>query len=677
MRTIAKRAGTHRTNTGRALLLRQKLLLLLSGSIVLLTLCLALVTWHSLQKAALDIGSNGRKILSQQTEIFLEKLIKGQVSTLDLQLAQARTAAVHGSIFLSESLKQHRLSKLDVDLILSTLLDRTDSAGMIYFITLSGDFWVQSKVDQEYHLPVSADLIQASFFPEFTESPHTIGLAKWSKVHTNPLNSIHDLVVDAVSPVSHNGVRIGYVGVSVSISRLITQFNQHQPIRGSYSFLMDTNYQLVGAQPHARLDLASASAYVRRGIIDLSDTNNDALKSVLKEMVLGASSIKEIPVSGESKYLVYSPLTSIDWRLGLVVPVSLATAASGQLVGVVEEGTVRALLSMLAWATGLLILSILIGGALTRKLTYPLHEMALMSRGIAEGNFDFRANVDNRDEIGDLAHAFNTMTEHVQSMFSDLEHYNQELQSKNRQLEEEIGERERIQEDLRALNEKLTEEHNRRKLLSKKLIDLSERDKRKVAIELHEDITQVLAILKIDLELISSRLKEHDPSLQMGIERAREKAQHVIKNLKDIAYGLRPSMLDNLGLVPSIHALTEDIKQTAGLQVHFFSRSVHKGFDQEKETTIYRVAQEALSNIVRHAGAKNVFVNLIGRDNTLSLSVEDDGMGFNAKEVFARSQTGDPLGLLIMQERVIQVKGEFSIESRTGEGTHLLIQIPL
>jgi signal transduction histidine kinase len=113
------------------------------------------------------------------------------------------------------------------------------------------------------------------------------------------------------------------------------------------------------------------------------------------------------------------------------------------------------------------------------------------------------------------------------------------------------------------------------------------------------------------------------------------------------------------------------------MEIRFFNRGIPKRFEEGKELAIYRIAQEALTNVIRHARAKNVFVNLVKKDDKLLLSVEDDGVGFDQDKVMKTSKRKGPLGLLIMRERAIQLDGEFTLESQRGKGTHVLVEIPL
>lgn len=220
-------------------------------------------------------------------------------------------------------------------------------------------------------------------------------------------------------------------------------------------------------------------------------------------------------------------------------------------------------------------------------------------------------------------------------------------------------------------------EQKQRKILSKKLIDLLEKDRQWIAVELHDHICQTLTSLKMNLEMIHEKLKPDHSELETQIATAQERTMQVIKDVKNVSHGLWPATIDVLGVVSSLRELFNEIQQQADVKIQFFSRGIPEQFKEEKELAIYRIAQEALTNIIRHARAKNVFVNLVKKDEKLSLSVEDDGVGFDQDKVMKPSERKGELGLLIMRERAVQLDGEFTVESKIGKGTHLLVEIPL
>ena len=241
----------------------------------------------------------------------------------------------------------------------------------------------------------------------------------------------------------------------------------------------------------------------------------------------------------------------------------------------------------------------------------------------------------------------------------------------------EITERKMAEETLRLTIEELLEESNQRKILSKRLIDLLEKDRHEIAMELHDHIGQILTSLKIDIEVIESMFKPTDAEPGSHIKAAKKKVISAIKDIRNISHGLMPGVLNALGLVPSLEGLFSEIQENTGIQIEFFYRNVLKRFDPEKELAIYRIAQEALNNIVKHARAKNVFVSLVKKGKVLSLSVEDDGIGFERDEVLKISKRKESLGLVIMRERAIQLNGTFVIESQCDKGSHVLAEIPM
>ncbi len=249
----------------------------------------------------------------------------------------------------------------------------------------------------------------------------------------------------------------------------------------------------------------------------------------------------------------------------------------------------------------------------------------------------------------------------------------------NRSMSIDITQRKRAEESLKLANEELMKEHSQRKILSKRLIDLLEKDRHDIAMELHDNIGQILTSLKLNLEMIHYRFEHIDTELGAMIKTAEKRTIQAIRDIKNISHGLMPGIFiaDSLGLAPSLRELINEVIENAEIKIHFFVRQVPERFDQAKDLAVYRIVQEALTNIVKHAGAKNVFVNLLKKGNAISLSIEDDGIGFDQEAAMQISKGKGPLGLIIMRERVIQLGGEFTIESQFGKGTHLLAEIPL
>ena len=150
-----------------------------------------------------------------------------------------------------------------------------------------------------------------------------------------------------------------------------------------------------------------------------------------------------------------------------------------------------------------------------------------------------------------------------------------------------------------------------------------------------------------------------------------------MRDIKQISRGLKPSVLDTLGLVSSLRELLNDFETNTGIDIKFFTHEIPAKLGKEKELAIYRITQEALNNIVKHTHASTVFVSLVVKEDKISLSIEDNGSGFDPEKTMEPANRQSPFGLLIMRERVEQLHGEFSIESEKEKGTYLLVEIPI
>jgi len=230
----------------------------------------------------------------------------------------------------------------------------------------------------------------------------------------------------------------------------------------------------------------------------------------------------------------------------------------------------------------------------------------------------------------------------------------------------------RFGDKTRFLYEQLSRDHGQRKVLSKLIIDLLETERNKIAGELHDHIGQTLVSLRMDMELLRDEMGADPSTLQDRMKSAEEKAVQAIQDLRSIASGLMPVMLDTMGLVASLDALCAETEGQKGIKVHFFSSGIPEDLDRATKLALFRIAQEALANVVRHARAMEVHANLLYKRGAITLSVEDDGEGFDVG-----AQRRSTLGLPLMEERTIHLGGKLSIESTKGRGTYVEAEIPL
>jgi signal transduction histidine kinase len=207
--------------------------------------------------------------------------------------------------------------------------------------------------------------------------------------------------------------------------------------------------------------------------------------------------------------------------------------------------------------------------------------------------------------------------------------------------------------------------------LSRRLVEIQENERRYIARELHDETSQALASLMVGLTLLE-RDATRPEAIQAGAAELKITLDRVFDNLHRLAMDLRPASLDHLGLVAALRQHVENMKSRNGLIVQFEAVGIADRLPPEVEITLYRIVQEALSNVLRHAQAARADVLLEQRDEKVVLIVEDDGIGFDPLAAF---QSGR-LGLFGMRERVEMLGGSLDVESNAGKGTTIFAELP-
>jgi PAS domain S-box-containing protein len=220
--------------------------------------------------------------------------------------------------------------------------------------------------------------------------------------------------------------------------------------------------------------------------------------------------------------------------------------------------------------------------------------------------------------------------------------------------------------------ESLRDYADRLKFLSRRLMEVQETERRNIARELHDEIGQALTGLKLTLEM-GTRLPAE--GARASIEQAQVLVNELMARARKLSLDLRPAMLDDLGLVPTLLWHIEHYTAQTRVLVHFrHSGLENRRFSAEVETAAYRIVQEALTNVARHARDVEATVRLWTNETTLSIQVEDCGSGFDSEAALASSDTS---GLAGMRERAVLLGGQLTVESQRGEGTRLTAELSI
>jgi len=220
---------------------------------------------------------------------------------------------------------------------------------------------------------------------------------------------------------------------------------------------------------------------------------------------------------------------------------------------------------------------------------------------------------------------------------------------------------EKYQESLQAQNEL--------KQLSRRLVEAEERERRAISRELHDEVGQSLSALLLDIESLTEVSRE-DGSFRQRLQNIRTLAENCVNEVRNMTLLLRPSMLDDLGLIPALEWQAREVSKRTGMLVDTVEENVSDDLPDEHRTCLYRIVQEALANCSKHAYAKHVRVVVRQEVNHLRVSIEDDGKGFESSRVLG-------LGLVGMKERVSHLGGVLKVDSGPARGTRLEVDLPL
>jgi PAS domain S-box-containing protein len=214
--------------------------------------------------------------------------------------------------------------------------------------------------------------------------------------------------------------------------------------------------------------------------------------------------------------------------------------------------------------------------------------------------------------------------------------------------------------------------------LAHQLLTAQEEERQMISRELHDRLAQELSSLKIGLDTLFVGCADPAAEWRDRVMGLSQSLQNAISAVRDLSYELRPPALNDLGLVQAVFQYCVEFQEKTGVQVDFFSAGIdEKRLDPDTEINLYRMVQEALNNIRKHAEAGNAVVRLVACSPNVILRIEDDGKGFDVKRRLALLTTERRMGLRSIEERVKHLKGRMTLRSTPGRGTRVMVELPL
>jgi signal transduction histidine kinase len=256
------------------------------------------------------------------------------------------------------------------------------------------------------------------------------------------------------------------------------------------------------------------------------------------------------------------------------------------------------------------------------------------------------------------------------------------LALRNERLEEEIADLQRAETAMREGKDHYFQLYQNARAMEANLRELSaqvlsaqEDERKRVSRELHDEIGQALIAVKVTIATLKTRAVS-DPAFKRSVADAERLLAHTMETVHTFARELRPAMLDHLGLQSALRAHILVFTKQTGIRTELVPHPILARLDEKREEVLFRVAQEALSNVSKHSGARSAKIEFTSADDALQMEIGDDGCAFSVGEQLGATHNGH-LGLIGMQERVRHVNGSFAIESLSGNGTLVRVKIPL
>jgi signal transduction histidine kinase len=263
-----------------------------------------------------------------------------------------------------------------------------------------------------------------------------------------------------------------------------------------------------------------------------------------------------------------------------------------------------------------------------------------------------------------------------------LEERNRQLATANQKLKREIERRRRVEKELRTSEEhyrvlldqaRLMQENLR--YLSSQILHVQEEERKRISRELHDEVGQALTAVNVSLGVLKNMLAGKEQELRKKITDSQDMLAQTMETVHSFSRELRPAMLEDLGLVPTLRSFVKSFSDRTGTRIDFNATPDVEKLEIEQKTALYRVAQESLTNIAKHAEASYGAVRIHKVRNGIELEIKDNGKSFRVDDPTSANRK-KRLGLLGIQERVRLANGEFQVQSTPGKGTKLKVWIP-
>jgi len=458
------------------------------------------------------------------------------------------------------------------------------------------------------------------------------GVSRISGLVSSPLT--HDPTVLVTAPIQNGeGQILGALTASIDIDRSISGYTETIVVgKTGYIEIVDENgIVLARTKPGFPPELFERSDHPSRFAQLIRQ--GEATRGTCHRCHATQGEVKR-----QKDVLAFAPLSTASWGVVIRQAEEEALSPTRQLERrfLLLGGILLALTLFLLWMT-------------IQSIVKPIGMLTLAAKKLAVGDFSAAIPLKRRDEVGQLSAAFEAMRQEIAKSRDEL---------------------------LRLYQEAKQKEELRGQLLSS-VISAQEEERKRIARELHDEYGQTLTGLIMSIESLENMATPAQAQFKKKLAHTKALLVRTLEDMRKLTLALRPSSLDDLGLVATLRAYLASYLEDAGLQVTFHHEGVEGRLAPSVEIALFRIIQEAVHNVVKHAQARSVRIELKAKGDTVVAVVEDDGKGFDVDGVLKSKVGTDSLGILGIQERTALLGGTFTIKSQVGRGTRLEVEIPL
>jgi signal transduction histidine kinase len=611
-------------------------------------------------------------------------------------------------IDITEDLKKELELNAYLDFVFPKVLENNPNGVAIYTIGLRGESRYYPNIGLGNILSPNEAPNTEIFFTVANPENNPERKVAWTPVYDDPAGN--GLMITATAPIytKQKGF-VGVIGIDVTLNAIIKNIEEYNPIENSYSFLIDKDGYSIALPEQAYKDILGRSRGANESRVNLNNLTNE-FGSVINKMKEGSSGFQNITVGNKELYVAYAPLKSTGFSFGIVVEKAVMLKAVSNLRKEVEDSTQKMIYNRIL-PIGLLILVIawIFGFLYIQQIIKPIKKLTETTEEISKGNFNAKSDITSKNEIGQLASAFNQMTEDLKKSREKLEIYSKELEKKVEERTENLNEKVEeltktktallnMMEDSDKINKELIETQNELKNSFRELKKLDKEKDEFISIAAHELKTPMTAIhgfsQLLEDEKIIKDAEKRNKYLKI-IENEIKRLSKLVTETLDLSrmdLGTMKFVIENVDVIKLIEEIKDAMTQRAiakSLKLNFNMDPNLQNIKTDKER-LKEIFINLIDNAIKYTEKGGIEVEFHREGDYIKFSVSDTGIGipkeyfdkifkrfFQVESHLTRKVGGAGLGLSICKELVQALDGKIWFESKVSKGTTFYFTLPI